>query len=175
MATNGGLRPWVTWAAVLIVLLGVAGFAWWLVTFGLEPVTHPTPSSGDMAPTPSGLEAANGEWCPTGEDSELGCVTVALPAVSFSDAPDDVAYVFPPDGDADAEPSTLDFSFAPNLGDCWQAVVGARADEADAAFVYCPQGAASGDADLDASDSSVVRLWITQDLATAPMMRNAGG
>jgi len=57
------------------------------------------------------------------------------------------------------------------LGGCWQGTVGA--DPADAAFIYCPAGASTGDPDLDASDASVDRLWITQDTSAPPMVRSA--
>ena len=50
----------------------------------------------------------------------------------------------------------------------------ATVDKPDAAFVYCPVGALSGDEDVDASNPNSERLWITQDLASAPMVRAAG-
>lgn len=178
MATNGGLRPWVGWVGVLAVLAGVAGVAWWVVKFGLEPVpdASPTPSSSLGTPAPVGLAAVNGDWCPVDEADELGCVTVDLPTVTVIDADgsDGPIYVFPPDTEPGSDPLSLDFSFPANLGDCWQATVGATVDEADAALIYCPVGAESGDVDLDTSDSTTERLWITQDLASPPMVRAAG-
>lgn len=178
MATNGGFRPWVSWVGVLIVLLAVAGFAMWVVKYGLKPVpdASPTASLSSAPVAPSGIEAADGAWCPPDDSAELGCVTVDLPTVAEIDSEASSApiYVVPPDSDADADPLTFDFGFAPNLGDCWQATIGTSADEADAAFIYCPVGATSGDADLDKSDSTTERLWITQDLTSAPMVRAAG-
>ena len=123
-----------------------------------------------------GLAAVNGDWCPVDEADELGCVTVDLPTVTVIDADgsDGPIYVFPPDTEPGSDPLSLDFSFPANLGDCWQATVGATVDEADAALIYCPVGAESGDVDLDTSDSTTERLWITQDLASPPMVRAAG-
>jgi len=177
--STGRLGPWVGWLLTILALLVVGGVVfWWVMAVGLKPVVSPSPSASSSSVTvaPVGLAAVNGDWCPADDSGELGCVTVDLPTVTIMDAEQTgkPTYVFPPGAKAGSDPLSYDFGFPANLGECWQATIGATVDKPDAAFVYCPVGALSGDEDVDASNPNSERLWITQDLASAPMVRAAG-
>jgi hypothetical protein len=161
----------VGWLLTFAVVLGIGAAVFsWVKNYGLAAVPDPSVSeSASTAGTGAPLLAVNGYWCPPGDEEP--CITVLLPSAIFDGDDAEPLYVYPPDADASASPDDFTYGFEANLGECWQATANSLGGNADAAFIFCPAGATSGDDDLDASDPSVDRLWITQDLAAEPYVR----
>lgn len=92
----------------------------------------------------------------------MPCLTIDLPVVAAYGYEDGADYVYPPGAKADEDPATWSYEFAPNLGECWSAGIDTWPPTSGAEFIFCPAGAVSGVEWVDADDTSVDRVYMTQ-------------
>ena len=185
-------RTGLIWAIVagVAVLIGLA--VWW---FGLRDDTVPVPTESPSAspsatpsptptvtvsvtsspsPTPTASAASfediNGRWCSTSpNDPPDTCVTVNLPTIVWDGFEDQPMSVYPQNADIDADPSTYDYSGAPNTGGCWLGAVDFWPPVEGAPLMYCPAGAdGEGNWEGMAGPADEDRLWPGFQVATDP-------
>lgn len=163
-------RPWTGWVLTFGILIVVGLVAWSVVTKVMqnapEPIVTPT-----VVPA---LADVNGRWCSTDPAlEEAACVTIALPSVLPDGAPELERFVLPQGASSTDSPTTFDYDIAANMGACWRTGLMGAESISRLTFTYCPAGAESGEPGFDAHDTSVERLFITQDAEPYPYLREA--
>lgn len=132
-----------------------------------SPSDTPTPSDTATAGPPSFADV-DGTWCAA--DDATDCFTIALPRLDGRSS--DAEYVYPA-GDPTGDPSTWTYAdLAPNADGCYVTAADGYPAMSGAEFIYCPAGAVSTEVHDVVGDSTVDRVFLTQELDATPFYRS---
>jgi len=128
----------------------------------------PSPSDPTAAPSDPFAEV-DGTWCHAEDGKD--CFTIALPRIDFPSHPHVDQYVSPP-YDEPGDPSGWVYTdLAPGVDGCYETTTDGYPASSGAAFVYCPAGSISSRLTDPVGDSSVDRVFITQEVESVPFYR----
>lgn len=175
-----------TAAALPLVLASCGG----TTTAASSDATGPSPAATSPAPTsppqdatsataapsetattaPPSFADVDGTWCAA--DDATDCFTITLPSLVTAQGVKDYVY---PSGEPTGDPNTWSYAdMAPGPDGCFATSTDSYPPVSGAELVFCPAGSVSAEVNDLAGDSTVDRIFITQETDAMPFYRSDG-